>query len=70
MQVHICLVVKDLANELTVEDLGEISLLPTVHHEVAGRGVAGIVMIPSSRGQKLSVASESDFVKLAETGTL
>ena len=68
LQVHISLIVKDPANEFTIEDTGDITL-PTVHHEVAGEGVAGIVMIPSARGKKLSIASESDFVKLAETGT-
>jgi len=44
--------------------------MPAIDHEVAGRGISGVVLIPSAHGKKLPIYSEADFVKLAEAGTL
>ena len=60
------MLVQDPLNTLPYSDPNS----PAIDHEVAGRGVSGVVLIPSARGKKLPIYSEADFVKLAKTGTL
>ena len=62
--------VKDPDNVVEMIGIEDVDLPPAVDHEVAGRGIAGIVLTSTARGQKLAIRNETDFVKLAETGIL
>ena len=65
LQVHINVLVQDLQS-ITNPNIN----MPPIDHEVAGKGISGVVLIPSAHGKKLPMYSEADFVKLAEAGTL
>jgi len=62
--------VKDPENVMEMIGIEDVDLPPAIDYEVAGRIIAGTVLISSARGQKLAIGNETDFIKLAETGNL
>lgn len=70
LQAHILPVITEPGIEVPISEVEILNLPPSVDHELAGRGIAGIIFIPSARGQKLAITDEHDFIKLAQTGNL